>query len=84
MEKFGISMLKQTKPILSDLGTYLTKVRGDVKKMIVLGGRDHKIEDTPPPFHRGGWGRPISFCQEFFSCNPILLLKNYLFFIYTL
>ena len=26
MEKFGISMLKQTKPILSDLGTYLTKV----------------------------------------------------------
>ena len=27
MEKFGISMLKQTKPILSDLGTYLTKVK---------------------------------------------------------
>ena len=26
MEKFGISMLKKTKPILSDLGTYLTKV----------------------------------------------------------
>ena len=53
MEKFGISMLKQTKPILSDLGTYLTKVRGDVKKMVVLGGRDHKIEDTPPPPSRG-------------------------------
>ena len=26
MEKFGISMLRKTKPILSDLGTYLTKV----------------------------------------------------------
>ena len=26
MEKFGISMLKKTKPILTDLGTYLTKV----------------------------------------------------------
>ena len=26
MEKFGIKMLKETKPILSDLGTYLTKV----------------------------------------------------------
>ena len=27
MEKFGINMLKKTKPILKDLGTYLTKVR---------------------------------------------------------
>ena len=26
MEKFGIRTLRQTKPILSDLGTYLTKV----------------------------------------------------------
>ena len=26
MEKYGIRMLKRTKPILSDLGTYLTKV----------------------------------------------------------
>ena len=26
MEKFGIAMLRKTKPILSDLGTYLTKV----------------------------------------------------------
>ena len=26
MEKFGIQMLKRTKPILSDLGTYLSKV----------------------------------------------------------
>merc|ERR1711972_220043 len=34
MEKFGISMLKQTKPILSDLGTYLTKAIPDTKLTI--------------------------------------------------
>ena len=26
MEKYGIKMLKKTKPMLNDLGTYLTKV----------------------------------------------------------
>ena len=36
MEKFGISMLKQTKPILSDLGTYLTKVDRFPNKPILL------------------------------------------------
>jgi len=34
MEKFGIQMLKQTKPILSDLGTYLTKAIPDTKLTI--------------------------------------------------
>jgi len=34
MEKFGISMLKKTKPILSDLGTYLTKAIPDTKLTI--------------------------------------------------
>ena len=27
MEKYGIQMLKKTKPILKDLGTYLSKVK---------------------------------------------------------
>ena len=34
MEKFGISMLKKTKPILADLGTYLTKAIPDTKLTI--------------------------------------------------
>eukprot|EP00090_Calanus_glacialis_P006070 TRINITY_DN14768_c0_g1_i1.p1 TRINITY_DN14768_c0_g1~~TRINITY_DN14768_c0_g1_i1.p1 ORF type:complete len:286 (-),score=99.29 TRINITY_DN14768_c0_g1_i1:61-918(-) len=34
MEKFGITMLKKTKPILSDLGTYLTKAIPDTKLTI--------------------------------------------------
>jgi len=34
MEKFGIKMLKETKPILSDLGTYLTKAIPDTKLTI--------------------------------------------------
>merc|ERR1719356_886458 len=34
MEKFGIQMLKKTKPILSDLGTYLTKAIPDTKLTI--------------------------------------------------
>merc|ERR1712241_1644968 len=34
MEKFGITMLKRTKPILSDLGTYLTKAIPDTKLTI--------------------------------------------------
>jgi len=34
MEKFGISMLKKTKPILTDLGTYLTKAIPDTKLTI--------------------------------------------------
>ena len=25
------------------------RVRGDVKKVVVLGGKDHKIEDYPRP-----------------------------------
>ena len=36
MEKFGISMLKKTKPILSDLGTYLTKVSDSQKYVFLL------------------------------------------------
>jgi len=34
MEKYGIRMLKQTKPILNDLGTYLTKAIPDTKLTI--------------------------------------------------
>jgi len=34
MEKFGIAMLRKTKPILSDLGTYLTKAIPDTKLTI--------------------------------------------------
>merc|ERR1719394_1229699 len=34
MEKFGIRTLRQTKPILSDLGTYLTKAIPDTKLTI--------------------------------------------------
>ena len=34
MEKFGIHCLRQTKPILSDLGTYLTKAIPDTKLTI--------------------------------------------------
>ena len=34
MEKFGITMLKKTKPILSDLGTYLTKVILQMKYLV--------------------------------------------------
>eukprot|EP00092_Neocalanus_flemingeri_P010172 GFUD01010962.1.p1 GENE.GFUD01010962.1~~GFUD01010962.1.p1 ORF type:complete len:453 (+),score=147.71 GFUD01010962.1:164-1360(+) len=34
MEKFGIRMLKKTKPILNDLGTYLTKAIPDTKLTI--------------------------------------------------
>lgn len=34
MEKYGIRMLKRTKPILSDLGTYLTKAIPDTKLTI--------------------------------------------------
>ena len=38
MEKFGIRTLRQTKPILSDLGTYLTKVmtRTNVNKLLKM------------------------------------------------
>ena len=31
MEKYGIQMLKKTKPILKDLGTYLSKVKKKVE-----------------------------------------------------
>ena len=34
MEKFGIRTLRQTKPILTDLGTYLTKAIPDTKLTI--------------------------------------------------
>jgi hypothetical protein len=36
MEKYGIRMLKRTKPILSDLGTYLTKVRNTLQNPYYL------------------------------------------------
>ena len=51
--------------------------------MVVLGSRDQKIEDTPPPSR--GLGSTHQFLSRIFSCNPILLFWKiiYLVCLYT-